>query len=475
MSQSSEDTHSTQHATNQLLSLPISNTGNDSAQKDYDRSWWRRPGGITLSILVLLILIIGGLFLYQTTSKHPVILQYQAVQQGDIALTIGATGPLQSTGTYNLTTGTNTTTISEIAVKVGQTVKKGQPLARFDKTPLQDQVAADQADVDGAQATVNSDQLTLDNENYYGAAQAQVLAAQAQLAIAQAQLKTAQVQLAAAQRSLNAATLIAPHSGVVTAINGEVGEMPDGAIASSGSGNSSSSGAGSNFIQIVDLSSLQIQADVNESDMADLQPGDSAQFTVDAYGDQQFTGTVSAISPEGVTSSNVVTYPVIINVDMKSAKGVHLFPNMTADVTITVMQHHNVTLIPVSAINFARQASSGISTTSTPQLISAQDAATATHQAQQILSNLESQNSSLTAQNPIAAFVIENGTKGHSTVKPVVLGLTDGTSYQVLNNALQAGENLIVGVGNSSGGNPTQSSGGGASAKGGLSLPQGQS
>ena len=471
MSQSPESTHTTQNTPSSLLSLPTLNTGNNSIQEKPRRSWWKRPGGITLIIIILLVLIGGGLFIKQANTKHPLTLQYQAVQQGDIALTISATGPLQSSGTYNLSAGV-TTTINEIDVKVGQTVKKGQVLARFDKASLQDQVNVDQANVDGAQATADADQSTLDNDNTYGAAQAQILAAQAQLSTAQAQLKSAQVQLSAAKRTLNNATLTAPHSGVVTAINGQVGETPGSSVAAASGGNSGasagngSSSSGSSFIQIVDLSSLQIQANVNESDMANLQVGDPAQFTVNAYGNQQFTGTVSAISPAGVTSSNVVTYPATINVNMKSAKGVHLFPDMTADVTITVIQHHNVTLIPVNAINFARQAGSGNSITGASQLISVQEAATATQQAQQMLNDLESNNSSISAQNPVATFVLENGAKGQYIAKPVVLGLTDGTSYEVLSSTPQPGENIILGAGNSSGSgaNPASS---GSSVKGG--------
>src|SRR2546430_7995277 len=103
----------------------------------------------------------------------------------------------------------------------------------------------------------------------------------------------------------------------------------------------------------------QVQANVNESDTANLKIGDAVTFTVNAYGDRQFKGTVSAISASGVTSSNVVSYPVNIDVDMKSANGANLLPGMTASVTITVLQHHNVLLVPVNAINFARLASGG--------------------------------------------------------------------------------------------------------------------
>jgi HlyD family secretion protein len=380
---------------------------------------------------------------------HPPTYQYQAVTQGDLALTINATGPVQSPATYNLVAA-STGKIDAINVMVGQHVVRGQVLAQLDKTALQDAVNQAQASVDA-----DSDALfnTEVNANWYDTP-----------AVIQARdtLKIAQSQLDAAKHNLDAATLRAPHAGIVTAINGTIGGTP-GAPA-----NGSSNSSGSFFIQVVDLSSLQVQANVNESDTANLKVGDTVQFTVNAYGDRQFKGTVSAISSNGVTSSNVATYPVTIDVNMQSAKGANLLPNMTANVTITVIQHHNVLLIPVNAINFARLASGGNATGSN-QLLSPQEASTATAQARQALNNLQSQNPTIATINPLPAFVIESRQGGTRFIAvPVVLGLTDGVSYEVL-SGLSANENIIVGSGGNSGSGSNSSPGGngGNPSKGG--------
>jgi HlyD family secretion protein len=201
------------------------------------------------------------------------------------------------------------------------------------------------------------------------------------------------------------------------------------------------------FIQLVDLNSLQVQANVNESDTANLKIGDPATFTVNAYGNRTFNGTVSGISPNGVTVSNVVTYPVTIDVDVKGDNGANLLPNMTANATIIVVQRKNVPQISVNAINFARLASSGSTASTTPQLLTRTEAAAATTKARQMLGDLENQNPSVATDSPIPAYVIERPGGGDVFIaKPVVLGLTDGTNYEVL-EGLSPGETYIVGTG----------------------------
>src|SRR5258708_887500 len=449
----SQQRQSTQNAANQLLTLPGFSNGNDlnvhGNTNKPARPWWRRGPVIIGIVLLLLVVLIGGYVFAKGANVSPPTYQYQAVTQGDLALNINATGPVQSPATYNLVAA-STGKIDAIDVKVGQHVTRGQVLAQLDKTALQDAV-------NQAQASVNADSDALYNTevnaNWYDTP-----------AVIQARdtLKIAQSQLDAAKHNLDAATLRAPHAGVVTAINGTIGGTP-GAPA-----NGSSNSSGSFFIQVVDLSSLQVQANVNESDTANLKVGDTVQFTVNAYGDRQFKGTVSAISPNGVTSSNVVTYPVTIDVNMQSAKDANLLPNMTANVTITVIQHHNVLLIPVNAITFARLASGGNATGSN-QLVSSQETSTATAQARQALNNLESQNATIATINPLPAFVIESRQGGTSFIAvPVVLGMTDGVSYEVL-SGLSVNENIIAGSGGNSGPGSNSSPGGngGNPSKGG--------
>jgi len=439
-----------QNTAHQLLALPgYSNGSNLSIPGNSmkpTRSWWRRRAGIIGIVLVLLVVLAAGLLYMQLNQQPPPSYQYGPVTQGNLALTIDATGPLQSPATYNLVAATSGI-IEKIDVKVGQKVTRGQVLAELSKTALQDAV-------NQAQAAVNADQDALYNTEV---STGWVVTA----AVTQAEdtLKIAQAQLAAAQHNLDGATLRAPHAGVVTAINGTVGGTPGAPL------NASSTPGGNYFIQIVDLSSLQIVANVNESDTANLKVGDPALFTIDAYGNRQFKGVVDAISSNGATNSNVVSYPVIIGVDKKSMQGANLLPGMTAAVTITVLQHSNALIIPASAISFARTVSSGNAAGSAAPLVSQQAVNAALSQAGQMLANLQSQNPAIAAESPTAAFVLERSGGAYSA-KPVVLGITDGTSYEVL-SGLSLNETILVGTGgpgsapNSSPSNSSNSSKGG--------------
>ena len=355
---------------------PPAPTGTASA-----RSGQGRGGRIAAIAILLLVIILGGLafVLFRPSGAPRANYQNQAVVNGNLQLTVSATGPLQGT-TYNadfLATGK----ISEIDVSVGQQVKAGQTLAKLDTTTLPSNVNPSDA------------------------------------------------------------VLTAPHAGTVTAINGAVG-------ASSSVGNSNT-----HFIQIVDASSLQIVAAVNETDVGKVAVGNSVQFTINAYGNQQFAGTVNAIAPQGQTVSNVVTYPVTINVDMNSIKGVNVLPSMTANVSIITQSRTNVLLIPVGAVNFAQaEASQG--------LIPQGQVANALTQARQKLTDLQNAGSSA-QDNPSPAFVLVPQ-NGQLVAMPVVLGLSDGTVYEVL-SGLSEGQTIATSsAGNSTSGQhaPTAPSGG---------------
>jgi HlyD family secretion protein len=189
------------------------------------------------------------------------------------------------------------------------------------------------------------------------------------------------------------------------------------------------------------------------------------QFTVDAYGNRQFQGTVDAISSDGITSSNVVSYPVIIDVTTQSKQGANLLPGMTAAVTITVLKHSNIPIIPTSAIGFARSISGSNATSGATPIVSQQALDAAVSQARQMLADLQSQNAAITAESPIAAYVLERSGSTY-IAKPVVLGITDGTSYEVL-SGLSLNETILVGTGGHGSASISSPSNSSSSSKGG--------
>lgn len=470
-----------------LLDLPNFNDDDtDVAEEEAPaakRPWWRQPRWIAIVSGVLIVVLLLTVPMIVRAFNGPRVTYTTAqVTQGDLAVTVSATGPVQSS-IYNVNFS-GSGKLTEIDVNLGQQVTAGQTLAKLDKTSLQDALNQAQAQVNSAQISLNNaynnrssvqtqtqaqinaayaqEQQTISkcagDTNCINAAQAQYnstvaqanaqrASAQAQISSAQAQLQSAQTQLQTAQHNLANATLTAPHAGVIAAINGTVGGTPGASSSSASSGSSGSSGSGGSgsggtFIQIADLSSLQVLANINEADIGSVALNQPVRFTVSAYSNRRFSGTVSAISPLGQSSSNVVTYPVTINVDPQSLQGAALLPNMTANVTITTAQHTGTLLIPTSAITFARQ-----SLTSNSGLVTRQEVLAALQQARQMANSLPTSGSAGAGSNtsaPTPAFVLERSSDGKWTVKPVVLGLTNGTAYEVL-AGLSAGETVVTG------------------------------
>lgn len=320
-----------------------------------------------------------------------------------------------------------------------QTLQTAQSKVNADQATLNRDTTTGDANIQTAQARVDADKARINTDQANGNNSSTM--SQGQLSQAESKLSADQVLLAADKRDLDNATLLAPSDGIVTVINGNVGGIP-GVPANASS--ASTTTTASTFIQVVASQGLQVQANVNETDTANLKVGDTVSFTVNAFNARTFTGTVSAISPNGQTVSNVVTYPVTIDVDPNSLQGANMLPNMTANVTITVVQHSGVLLIPVEAVNFARLAGTSNATTGRQALVDAQTVAQAMRQARQMLADLESQNPDIASVSPIPTFVLEK--PGDTfVVKPVVLGLTDGTQYEVL-DGLTTSDVIVTGT-----------------------------
>ena len=356
--------------------------------------------------------------------------------------------------------GANNTTAQNGVSTAQKGLTSAQTTATSNNATAQAKVSSDQVNLTLTMAQASTSNTTAQNAVNAAAkslASAQANADQSNTSLqgmvnsATSTLKSGLVALQTAQHNLNNATLLAPHAGIVTTINGTVGGTPgvpssSASTSTTGTGTSGGGGGGGGgtFITIADTSTLQVLASVNESDTANLKVGEPAQFTVSAYGSRIFTGTVSAISPFGQTVSNVVTFPVTIDVNKDDLQNTNLLPGMTASVTIVVVQQPNVTLVPVNAINFARTATGTVN--GIPPLITTRQAISAQAQARQMLRQLLIQNPSVQQDNPIPAYVIEQpGSQTSFIAVPVVLGLTDDTYYVVL-QGVSPGDIIVVGA-----------------------------
>lgn len=375
----------------------------------------RRNRIIAPAVVLILVLVAGSALLYMHNTSQPSV-QYtqQSVNIGNLTLTVSGTGPLNPNATYSMNFSV-TGQVSEINVHIGQQVTKGQVLAKVNSPSLQDAVTQAQQSVTSAQTTYNDaasnglSQSTLDND--YNAWLA-----------AQDQLKTAQDNLAAA-------TLTAPANATVAAISGKVGQSVGSGSGSSTSSSSSSTSTSSAFITLVDSSSFNITAQVNEADISSVQVGQPARFTVEAYPSRTFRATVSDIQTIGQTSSNVVTYPVDLAVNQQSLNGAHLYPGMTATATITTAQRIGALLISNTAISFTTTAlQAGVINRNT--LVSALGSGAST----------QGQSGQGAQSNSRIVLVLRNG-----KLTPVVIttGITNGTSTEVL-SGLQAGDQVVT-------------------------------
>ncbi len=269
--------------------------------------------------------------------------QYRAekVDRGNITMTVTATGTLSAVTTVQVGSQVSGV-IARLYADFNSPVKKGQLLAELDPTPFEQQVEQRRADVTKAQVEAANAKITLDRQARLLkaglAAQADYDSAKAQYDSARAQVQQATAALSQALTNLKYTKIVSPIDGVVVDRQYDVGQTV-----------AASFQAPTLFSIAQDLTKMQVQADVDQSDIGRVRGGQLARFTVDAYPDEEFRGRIAQIRLNATVSQNVVTYPVIIEVPNPDEK---LRPKMTANVTIDVAVVRDVLRISNSALRF---------------------------------------------------------------------------------------------------------------------------
>jgi HlyD family secretion protein len=256
-------------------------------------------------------------------------------------MTVTATGTLSAVTTVQVGSQVSGV-ISRLYADFNSHVKKGQLLAELDPTPFQQTVDQRQADVTKSQVEAANARITYDRQRRLTAAglaaQADLDSAKTAYEGAQAQVAQSRAALSQAQTNLHYAKIVSPIDGVVVDRAYDVGQTV-----------AASFQAPTLFQIAQDLTKMQVQADVDQSDIGRIQVGQFSRFTVDSYPDETFRGRISQIRLNATVSQNVVTYPVIIEVPNPDEK---LRPKMTANVTISVARVQNVLRIPNGALRF---------------------------------------------------------------------------------------------------------------------------
>ncbi len=291
--------------------------------------------------IVAAVIIALVIFLMVGKSKMPVVtLETQPARTDSIEITITATGEIQPV--YKVQVGTQVSGIVEkLYVDYNSVVKKGDLLAELDRSTLSEQVNQAQAMVSNAESSLqlakqNYDRIKALYDNK-AATQASYEEASNQYTQARNQLTTAKSDLQRAQVNLSYSRIYSPIDGVVLSKSVEQGQTV-----------ASSFNTPTIFTIANDLTKMQVEADVDEADIGQVKVGQPVTFTVDAFPDDVFTGTVKQIRLEPTETQNVITYTVIIdapNADMK------LMPGMTASVSIVVEKESGVA-IPMESLFF---------------------------------------------------------------------------------------------------------------------------
>ncbi|HMB84046.1 MAG TPA: efflux RND transporter periplasmic adaptor subunit [Terriglobales bacterium] len=203
--------------------------------------------------------------------------------------------------------------------KDGLISQQDHDLAKATVDAAEAQVAADQSQIEASKQTIES-------------AQAQVNVAQAQLGSAQAQDRQAQASLEQAKLNLAHTQITAPVDGTVIARRMDVGQTVAASFA-----------APTIFEIAQDLTKMQLDTNVDESDIGNISTGQNATFTVDAYPGTTFSGQVTAVRKAPINAQNVVTYDVVIAVANPDLK---LFPGMTANARIFTAKLDNTLKVP---------------------------------------------------------------------------------------------------------------------------------
>ncbi len=281
----------------------------------------------------------------------------QEVRRGNLTVTVTATGTLEPTNQVDVGIEVSGT-IKTVEVDYNDRVKVGQVLARLDTTKLEAQVLQSQATLESARGKVLEAQATVmetHNElerlkralelNPKGISQHDLDAAEAAFKRAQANEASSKAQVSLAQATLNAnqtdlakAVVHSPIDGIVLKRSVEAGQTVAASLQ-----------APTLFTLAEDLTQMELHVNVDEADVGQVQKGQEATFTVDAYPDRTFPARIREVYYGSQTVSGVVTYETVLKVDNSDLS---LRPGMTATASITVKRLENAILVPNAALRF---------------------------------------------------------------------------------------------------------------------------
>ena len=313
---------------------------------------------LTAFLIIAGILAVGaGLFWFTHRTAPPRYVTAEATR-GDVATTITASGSVNPVVTVQVGAFVSGP-IQSLSCDYNTRVSKGQLCAKIDPKPYQIIVDEDRANLVAARAQLVKDQANLayarinrtrtdllwkQDSISHDAVDAALNAqdqAQAQVGLDVAQIAQRAAVLKAAEINLDYTNIISPVNGTVVSRNVTAGQTVAASFQTP-----------TLFLIATDLTKMQVDTNVSESDIAGAAQGADASFTVDAYPNQIFRGQVTQVRQAPISVQNVITYDAVVTV---ANPRLLLKPGMTATAKIVTAQALNVLRVPSQALRFTPQ------------------------------------------------------------------------------------------------------------------------
>ena len=302
--------------------------------KKIEKKWW--IAGAVVAVVVVAWALIGG-----GKKEEKVSFDTAKVENQNIHTSITATGTIEPV--TSVTVGTQVSGIvAKLYVDYNSIVKKGQVIAELDRTNLISELNAQKANLASAQSSLDYQKANFDRyQTLYdkGLVSADEFEnAKLKYVQAKEQVASSRESVQRAQTNLGYATITSPIDGVVLSKAVEEGQTV-----------AASFNTPELFTIAQDLTDMRVIADIDEADIGGVKEGQRVSFTVDAFPDDKFEGAVTQVRQQATTSSNVVTYEVVISAPNNDLK---LKPGLTANVTIFTLEKNNVLAVPAKALRF---------------------------------------------------------------------------------------------------------------------------
>ena len=272
--------------------------------------------------------------------KPKVELDTYTVEPTDLSEVVTATGTMESVTQVNV--GTQVTGIIEhLYADYNDYVKKGQLLAELEKTLLESELKSADANMASAEASYEYAKSNFERDKALHdeklISDYEFQTSKRDYDVARLSYEKSKADRVRAAKNLNYAEIYSPIDGIIISREVEVGQTVV------------SSMNVADLYVIADLENMNVVGNVDEADIGQVKVGQRVTFTVDAYPDDIFNGTVTQVRLNPTTTSNVVTYEVIVNAPNPELK---LIPGMTANLTIYTLELKDVIAVPLKALKF---------------------------------------------------------------------------------------------------------------------------